>query len=739
MANKAAGKIIGTQGYNFGWSGYTTNTFYYAGNYGSVNGTPSRYTAIVKFQTPEFTGSSVGVTFSLVASDFMPSYSSRPIIRWAILTDDTNKANYIVPGEVTNDPNQIVAGEVAFETQGKAQELTVETDKLKNNTTYYLILWSYSTDYSYRVTLYDAKSLGVTLTYNQNQSITSASDVVLGNACSVNWTPVTDNFYYKLEFSMGGWRDTTEVIHPGVTTSYSYTGYVIPMEAAYQIPSDAEGTMAVALYTYSDSGCTEFVSEDTKTFSVTVPDNEDTKPSVDMEVSLVSDLPSNFDGLFIQNLTKVGADISANGQYGASIEGLQMVMGGDAYGDPFVSGLITQTGNVTVTAKATDSRGFIGKAERTIYVIPYAKPALIPADGETDIVCVRCDENGNITDSGTYLKIKAKRSYSPVESNGVQHNFCRIQYRCNGGNWYTILDENASTDELDIIISGVVISTTSAYTIEVCVVDDIGNEATALIIVPSDNVEFHLREGGDGAAFGEYAQEAKVLSVAESWELKVKGKATIGGSLKLESNMASDIPMGGNRVTGLAEPVEDGDATTKGYVDEALKSAGVSQKYVDDAVSKAKTDAVNEAVSTSKDYVDTALAKNNTVRVDVSAGTAFSMDLQEGELCQISYIASSYENADIIMKVNGTAPTLSSYSAVNNTASYPGGQIARSGTSCYANFNGFMRIMDGKLMVWGTDFRGNGVAGMSSHEWDGITAVESVTISVAGAVMYQKL
>jgi hypothetical protein len=253
-----------------------------------------------------------------------------------------------------------------------------------------------------------------------------------------------------------------------------------------------------------------------------------------MVLSIVSDLASPFNEMYIQNLTKVDADIFAYGQYGATIKSQQLALGGAVYGDPFVTDILTTTGETIVTAKATDSRGYVGKMEQGIYVIPYGKPALVPAEGETNIVCCRCDALGNITDSGTYLKIKAKRSYSPVMSNGKQYNFCTIRYRCDGGAWHTILAGNASGDEVDVVIPNVVTSTTSAYTIEVGVIDDIGKEASAIIIVPSDSVEFHLREGGNGAAFGEYAEDANVLAVAENWELRVKGSMTIGGKTLLD-------------------------------------------------------------------------------------------------------------------------------------------------------------------------------------------------------------
>ena len=356
-------------------------------------------------------------------------------------------------------------------------------------------------------------------------SITSVGAVTLGKACNVKWTPMSKSFSYKLKFSLGGWSYTTNAIIPNTTAAYTYTGYVIPMEVANQITGSPNGTMTVELYTYSASG-EQIGNADSKKVTATVPDNQDTRPDVSLNLAPVSELEVPFNELYIQNLTRVSSDITADGKYGASIDLLQMVIGGSVYGEPYVSSYISQTGDVAVTAKAIDSRGYVGQAQQTIHVIPYAKPAIIPAEGEIGIVCVRCDEAGNIG-SGTSLKIKAKRSYSHVISNGEQLNFCQFRYRCNGGGWVTI---PADGDEIDTVIPGVVVSTTTAYTIEVGVVDTLGYDSSAIIIVPSDHVDFHLREGGYGAAFGEYAQDANVVAVAENWELKVKGRATVSGS-----------------------------------------------------------------------------------------------------------------------------------------------------------------------------------------------------------------
>lgn len=333
-----------------------------------------------------------------------------------------------------------------------------------------------------------------------------------------NWAGYPDKEWNSSPITEGGatyysWVDMMEV-----ETSV-YAGYAVEknivIDTSWMMQSENGSTWLPIAY----RPCTASIA-------VTLPEIVGaTEPTVEMTLSAVSSLASPFNELYIQNLTKVDADIKATDQYGADISSCQMIIGSSVYGHPYISDYLTQTGNVVVTGKATDSRGLVGTTEQTITVIPYAKPAIVPADGQTDIVCARCDENGNFISSGTYLRIIAKRSYSPVVSDSVQNNFCQIQYRVDGGNWIPILAGDADGDEIDTgAIGGVVASTTTSYTIDIGVVDTIGNDASVTKIVPTDAVDFSLRLGGKGAAFGEYAENEKELSIAADWTLNIKGR-----------------------------------------------------------------------------------------------------------------------------------------------------------------------------------------------------------------------
>lgn len=382
-------------------------------------------------------------------------------------------------------------------------------------------------------------------------TITSAGNVTLGNKCSVTWTPLSASFRYKLKFSLGSWSYTTGAIHPNKTSAHTYSSYTIPIDVADQIPNSYTGTMTVNLYTYSDSAATTQVgSADPETFTVTVPTSE--APVVSMSLSPVHSLPAAFDGIYVQGYSKVKADLSAELKHNAKILYYDMTLEGKTYGedDDYTSGYLTNPETIEVVGQAVDSRTYGGYTRGSITVIPYANPKI------QNVTAKRCDENGNLTDFGTYLKISAKRSYHPVVSDGVQKNFCSIRYRYKTesasyySDWVTLLSaDDLSSDE---VVTGALLDgnllTTKSYRVEVQAVDSIGSSPPAEIIIPTDKVYWHRDGARNALGLGKYNEQDNALDSA--W----------------------DIHMNEHKITGLSDPVDDTDAVTLGFLRQFIET-----------------------------------------------------------------------------------------------------------------------------------------------------------------------
>ena len=405
------------------------------------------------------------------------------------------------------------------------------------------------------------KSNTLTLTTIPRAStITSALNRTLGEACSVTWTPLSSMFTYKLNFSIGSWSHTTGVIKPNKTTSYTYTGLALPLDVASQLPNAIKGTMTVILATYSDdNGKVQVGSNSTKTFTVTVTENDNTKPTVTMSLSPSNNLKSPYNSMYIQGHSKVKATLDISTKYGATVEASSITVNGNTYASPYESGILSQTGKISVKATVKDSRGYYGTDYEDIEVIPYSKPYVRAKSGESNIIAARCDSSANLTDSGTYLKIKAKVVYSKVISNGVQNNYGNIKfrYRKEGGSysaWQTIL--NCKTDNSDEVITPPLLNgaldITSNYQVQIIASDDFCDSDPITISVPSDAVYMDRPAGGKSMGLGGYSSGDGNLDVY--WKTKARGGISLFDSKGDEIPLDSTLPLPRDQIKGEWNP-----------------------------------------------------------------------------------------------------------------------------------------------------------------------------------------
>lgn len=351
-------------------------------------------------------------------------------------------------------------------------------------------------------------------------TISLAYAVTLGNTCKITFTPLSTSFWYKLVFSLGDWNTTTAAFRPGITTSYTYTGCTIPLDVARQFPNAKSGTMTATLYTFeTENAAGRIGSTSSKTFTVNLPESTSTKPTVTMELSPETPY-EKFKNLYLQGRSKVKATFSGEGKYGASISSYSMQAEGDNYSSPYTSDILRNSGDVTITGKVTDSRGFTNSTPKIINVIAYEPPYIAPVSGQSKVICERCKEDGTASDEGTYLHIKGTRNYTKINTNGIV-NTCsvRCRYKPEGGSWShdsgagvgVLLWTDTSTDTFDVVLPNIVTDAKLTYTVELNIIDDTYQPSTIEFDIPSEDVAFHLREGGKGAAFGKYATKEKLL------------------------------------------------------------------------------------------------------------------------------------------------------------------------------------------------------------------------------------
>ena len=371
----------------------------------------------------------------------------------------------------------------------------------------------------------------------------SCATAYFDGTMTYKYTPKSASFYNRCNISLNidGTYTAIKTINLGQKAASQQTATVdlseSELSAIYnKLPSAKKGTLRFTFRTYSDSGySTQVGSGPYKEITLTIPNTDATKPTATLTLTPVSTLASPFNTIYVKGKSKVTVNLASGaGKFGATIKSYSVSVAGKGGSPPYTSGYLVNPGTVTITGTVTDSRGYSRTYTTTITVVDYSVPQVIPVSGESEVIAARCDSSGNLSETGTYLKIKAKRSYSKVYVSGANKNLCYIRYRYKkeGGSfssWTTILATTAASDEIvtGALLSGA-LSVTSSYVVEIQAVDSIGEVGKADLSLPTERVYMHEAGSINSLGIGKYAEEENTVDVAEDITVKVRGDLIVG-------------------------------------------------------------------------------------------------------------------------------------------------------------------------------------------------------------------
>ena len=399
------------------------------------------------------------------------------------------------------------------------------------------------------------------------------------------YTPQTSSYYNRCNISLNlsGTYIAVKSINLGKKAASQQTATVTlssdELAIIYnKLPSTTKGVLRFTFRTYSNSDYSSQIGDAAyREITLYVPDITDTKPTVSMTLAPVSSLGTAFSSLYIQGKSKVKATLSATGKYSATIKSYKMIADGSTYdsADSYTSDYLGHAGSIKVYGYATDSRGITGQVSKTITVIPYSKPQILPVSGESEVIAARCNSSGTLSDSGTYLKIKAKRSYSTVMSTNGQYNYCKIRYRykAEGGTysgWTNILlGSNLTTNEITTgALLGGALAVDKTYIVQVQAIDDIGEYATTTITVPTDKVYMHKAASMNSIGIGKYAEEENTVDIAD--DINIYGRVYGLGKTRIALQEGDDI----NSFLNFGVYAVTSNAIAKTIVNIPIQSAG---------------------------------------------------------------------------------------------------------------------------------------------------------------------
>ena len=358
---------------------------------------------------------------------------------------------------------------------------------------------------------YNAPAQSFELPTIPRATVPSMGAATIGEEVTISLPRAASTFTHTLTYSFGSASGT---IGSALGTSAVWR---LPESLAAQIPHDPGGTGTLTCVTYSGS---TLIGSKTIAFTASVPGSM--KPALTPGWATVtydnSGTKASAIRAWVQGYSKARAEFDDSRitcKQGASVRGYSITYLGKTVSEsPYRTETIGGTA-ATVRCTVTDSRGLSAYEDFEIAIHPYAPPAL------TGARLYRADGDGAASDSGTHIAGRATANYSSI--GGENAAVIRGYWKAVGGSYGS--GEALSSGVTGIISGSAVISADRSYVAKLVITDSLGNTAEFEDSIPTERVAFHLKEGGNGAAFGKAAETEYALELAEDWELKIGGKS----------------------------------------------------------------------------------------------------------------------------------------------------------------------------------------------------------------------
>lgn len=336
----------------------------------------------------------------------------------------------------------------------------------------------------------------------------SCGNITLGAANTITVTRPTASYTPTFSYSFGsssGSFSPTLVSSSTTKLVYSWT----PAESlCSQIPNSVNGSGTI---TMSIGGYTKYYS-----FIAVVP--ESVLPTASLSVEVVNDNA----GVTVcaKGLSRLSYTASGAGVYGSTITGYEFIFAGQTLtGSSGTTGLIASSGSLRPSVTVTDSRGrrtTVSAANVTVY--DYGNPVIRSS------YAVRRDGDGNESEDGAYIYAQCEAECSDL--NGTNALTIQARYKETGGSYSGYVDVGESET---LVGSG--LTSGASYVVEITATDSVGNSRVVEHTNFGSSVAFHLKDGGNGAAFGKYSEEEECLDCL--WDAMFRGDVEVDGSFTM--------------------------------------------------------------------------------------------------------------------------------------------------------------------------------------------------------------
>ena len=347
----------------------------------------------------------------------------------------------------------------------------------------------------------------------------------MGETVRISLPRASSAFTHTLSYVFGS---ASGAIAENAGTEVQWT---VPESLAAEIPDSPSGTGTLTCKTYNGG---TLIGTKTVTFTASVPAGM--KPALTEGWAAVtydnSGTKAGAIAAWVQGYSKAKAVFDSTKiacKQGASIAKYAMTyLGKTTEESPYRTDTISAT-SATVRCAVTDSRGLTAWEDVTVTLESYAPPMLVGA------ALYRADGEGTAADSGTHIAGLATAKFSSI---GGRNTATIMGYWKSVGGSYgegVTLPSGA----VGLVTGDVEIAADRSYTARIVVTDSLGNSAEFEENIPTEQVAFHLKEGGRGAAYGKAAEQDELLDVA--WDARFRVDVQVDGALQVGGKSLLDL------------------------------------------------------------------------------------------------------------------------------------------------------------------------------------------------------
>lgn len=408
--------------------------------------------------------------------------------------------NYWSYNEMTNSNGHSCTFRIGNSTQTQIRPFNLQTNSPPNRALIWTRTQTVSHNSAGNATVYISASgntnvnpqhydFGKTITLPQIPRETTINSVSIDGTLSPNTTQgITlsvsrKHSSYTMDYQIyAGSKQISNTTGQDVRTSLTLTSGLVN-SIILTMPKTTTRTLQLRVITRDSSG-KQIGTTQTKNFSVSL-NNTNTRPTLtNIQANVAGSGTDSSKGIFVQGISRLYASFVTDAGYGASIKSRSITVSGQSFGSQHStnsnrydgnSSVLNNTGSLTVTYKATNSRDQTRSVTRTITVLAYSPPRIESYVGSRS------------SNTPTTISVTRKYSWNTLNSQNKVHVY-NYYKTSTSSSWTAWRDGPASGGSITSTISSEGHAETISWDFKMVVEDEFGNSATSIITVSTAKV-----------------------------------------------------------------------------------------------------------------------------------------------------------------------------------------------------------------------------------------------------------